>query len=157
MKRKAITLFLLIIAMTVWGIIAIKIVKVTEHDKISTEKKDMTAGTKIDVKYLLKLNYRDPFRTRKEAVKVNVEHDIKHVNEKIYDIECCGKFTKGNISYYSIKINGRFYTLKTGEAADGLRLITRRNDTLKFIGDDNCYYYSCINDAHGDRNFQHYK
>lgn len=143
--------------MTVWGIIAIKIVKVTEHDKIPTEKKDMTAGTKIDVKYLLNLDYKDPFCNKKEAIQVKTELDIKHADKNVYSIECCGKFTKDKISYYSIKINGSFYTLKFGEAADGLRLISRRNDTLKFIGDDNSYYYSSINDAYGNRNFQHYK
>lgn len=157
MKRQAMIFILFTVASTIWGIITVKIIKVTEYDNAPIAEKVMAAENKSDVKYLLQLNYKDPFCKKKGAIQVKTELDFKHIDKKAYNIECYGKFIKGKTSYYSIKINNMFYTLKLGEAADGLRLISRQNDTLKFIGDDNSYYYSCINNAYGNRNFQHYK
>lgn len=157
MKRKAMIFMLFAVASVIWGTITVKIIKVAEYDNVPIAKNVVVDENKTDIKYLLNLDYKDPFCNKKEAIQVKTELDIKHADKNVYSIECCGKFTKDKTSYYSIKINGRFYTLKFGEAADGLRLISRRNDTLKFIGDDNSYYYSSINDAHGNRNFQHYK
>ncbi len=139
MKSKPVTYLLIAGVLVIWGVILWKVFS-PKDDATPVQSPQNRVEMTVPAADTLLLNYRDPFlgtAARKPVPKATgttrvsapptpepqplVEHQLRYM----------GSISRGGAPYGLIEINGTLHTLRRGETADGYRLETIWQDSVK--------------------------
>ncbi len=139
MKSKPVTYMLIAVVLVIWGVILWKVFS-PKDDSAPLPPPQKRAETTAPAADTLLLDYRDPFlgaTAKKPAAKPAVttrvaappppeppppvEHRLRYM----------GSISRGGVPYGLVEINGTLHTIRRGETADGYRLETVWQDSVK--------------------------